>query len=302
MKRALYLIFALTIAAPAFAAPPSLEPGASQAATQRYLIGRQLYVDGDIAGAAREFESAILLHPNSPKLAFNLARCRERLGEFEAAVKWYSHYMSLDPTGDDLSDLIIGLELKIAQAQPVLLISTIPPGATLFVDDAVEPTANLSPTKVTLSAGSHVVRAVLEGYEPRAATLELRPGVEETVHLQLVAVNVEGPVLVQLERPNLAGPIAVGAAGILVTGAGLYFLGQAAQNSDDAARVGPAAATRAQVDGLEDDFDRNQRLGMIFTGVGLAALGGGLSWWLLQDSPAITAIPTTDGVVLQGQF
>ncbi len=77
----------------------SLEPGASQMAVKRYLIGRELYLQGNLEGAAAEFQGAFDIFPQSPKLAFNLARCHERMGHTSKAIDFYEKYLVLAPAG-----------------------------------------------------------------------------------------------------------------------------------------------------------------------------------------------------------
>ena len=79
-----------------------LEQGASPMSQQRYGIGRELYMQGNVAGAAAEFESAFDIFPRSAKLAFNIARCHERLGNNRKAVRFYQKYLELAPA--DASD------------------------------------------------------------------------------------------------------------------------------------------------------------------------------------------------------
>lgn len=77
----------------------SLEAGASQMAVKRYLIGRELYLQGNLEGAAAEFQSAFDIFPQSAKLAFNLARCHERMGNNAKAIGFYEKYLELAPAG-----------------------------------------------------------------------------------------------------------------------------------------------------------------------------------------------------------
>lgn len=97
-------LLALTVTlatAVAVAKPPSLEPGAPPLAEQRYQVGRELYAKDDIAGAAREFGTALALFPTSAKLAYNLARCEERLGRLGPAIEHYERYLELSPKAED---------------------------------------------------------------------------------------------------------------------------------------------------------------------------------------------------------
>ena len=75
----------------------SLEPGASEMAVKRYLIARELYLQGNLEGAASEFQGAFDIFPESAKLAFNLARCHERLGNNDRAIGFYEKYLERAP-------------------------------------------------------------------------------------------------------------------------------------------------------------------------------------------------------------
>ena len=73
-----------------------LGPTAPPMAAQRYEIGVRLYTDGRYADAAREFRVAQELMPDSPQLAFNIARCLERSGEVQSAYDAYGRYLELE--------------------------------------------------------------------------------------------------------------------------------------------------------------------------------------------------------------
>lgn len=94
--RALSLLLLL----PSMATAQGLGPDAPAAAQQRYDIGRQLYRDGDYAGAAREFKVALKLH-ETPRLAYNLARSLERSDEIHHAIEAYETYLRLAPGAED---------------------------------------------------------------------------------------------------------------------------------------------------------------------------------------------------------
>ena len=68
-------------------------------ANKRYLIGRELYLQGNLEGAAAEFQSAFDIAPQSARLAFNLARCHERMGHTREAIQFYEQYLHLAPPG-----------------------------------------------------------------------------------------------------------------------------------------------------------------------------------------------------------
>ncbi len=83
----------------------TLEVGASEMAIKRYLIGRELYLQGKLDAATNEFQSAYDIFPESAKLAFNLARCHERLGQPKKAIGFYEDYLRLNPAAPDAQDI-----------------------------------------------------------------------------------------------------------------------------------------------------------------------------------------------------
>ncbi len=89
----------------AHAAAPQLEAGAPDISEKRYLLGREHYLQGDLEAAAREFQGAYDVFPESAKLAFNLARCYERLAQDEQALRYYDRYLELAPEAEDHGDV-----------------------------------------------------------------------------------------------------------------------------------------------------------------------------------------------------
>lgn len=104
--------------APASAAPRELEPGAPPLATQRYRTGIEMYLRGDFAGAAREFKVAQAVAPDSPKLAYNLARSLERAGDVPGAVAAYRRYLEVAPQAADRADVERVLAVLEREASP----------------------------------------------------------------------------------------------------------------------------------------------------------------------------------------
>ena len=67
--------------------------------------GVDLYRKSQYAAAAQEFRVAQGLMPDSPKLAYNLARSLERAGEIDAAISAYDRYLTLAPDAADAADV-----------------------------------------------------------------------------------------------------------------------------------------------------------------------------------------------------
>jgi tetratricopeptide (TPR) repeat protein len=97
----------------------ALEPGAPAMATQRYVLGRVAYGQGQFAEALRELEVAYALFPTSVKLAYNLARTNERLEHWAEAARYYRRYLELAPAAPDHAEItaIISVMERRAEAQ-----------------------------------------------------------------------------------------------------------------------------------------------------------------------------------------
>ncbi|MCK6576159.1 PEGA domain-containing protein [Myxococcota bacterium] len=288
-------------AAPAAPAPapeaPQLEPGAPPLATQRYQNGRRLYAAGDLPGAAAEFRSALTLWPSSPKLAFNLARTLERQGELGEAVGLYRRYLELSPTADDratVSALATALEARVEAERPRFVISALPEGTEVFLDEVM---VGRAPLTVATTPGEHVIRFKAPGHQSVLRTLTAERGKTTPMAVQLEraapgretageasAEGATGP----RSDPAWRVPVAYAALGLGAVGLGLgaYFTAAAAETADEANGLGPGR--QARYDALDDRLS-GQKAGMgAGYGLGLVGLGAGLALLLWTPDAAPT--------------
>jgi tetratricopeptide (TPR) repeat protein len=75
-----------------------------KAAHQYYELGAQAYEKGDYAAALRAFEAAWAEAPN-PELQFNIARCHERMFQWDAAAEAYETYLKAKPDATDAYEM-----------------------------------------------------------------------------------------------------------------------------------------------------------------------------------------------------
>ena len=73
----------------------------SREAVTHYERGREHYQAGRYPEAAEELERAHALDPESPTLAYNLARVYELMNDFERAVFYYSRLIEMTPPSDE---------------------------------------------------------------------------------------------------------------------------------------------------------------------------------------------------------
>ncbi len=73
----------------------------SRAAVEHYERGRDHYQAGRYPEAAEELELAHQLDPESPTLAYNLARVYELMNDFERAAVYYARLVEMTPPSDE---------------------------------------------------------------------------------------------------------------------------------------------------------------------------------------------------------
>ena len=192
-----------------------LSDDAPPMARQRYEIGKRLYRQGKFAEAAVEFRTALSLHPKSARLAFNLARALERAGDLAGAAAQYEAYLRLAPTADDAGDVravLASLHGQLAERKPELVLTTIPAGASVWIDGA-SAVGGRTPIKVRLAPGKHTLRVELAGHEAALETGELFEGRRAAVALKLkpapgATTEPAATPTVEVEaEPEPSGPI-----------------------------------------------------------------------------------------------
>lgn len=109
-----------TASAPA-AEPPAEAPtdGPAELARQQALAAKAFYDAGNYAEAEEAFRAAYEAAP-TPALAYNIARCHERMSQWPDAVRWYETFLEIetDPKERaDVSDKLTLLRSRIDGAE-----------------------------------------------------------------------------------------------------------------------------------------------------------------------------------------
>lgn len=291
-----------------------LEPGAPETAQQRYLLARQMYLDGDLEGAAAEFRSALRLFPQSAKLAYNLARTSERLGLLDEAATHFRLYLELAPSADDrveVERLIADLDARIAAQQPEMLVSTTPAGAQVLVDDADAPVEGTTPLRLRLRPGAHILRFRLAGHREATRTVDLAADASRSLVVPLepdAAPAPEPAPVAAVETPAASAPSWLGwslvATGVAATATGAVFLGLAEGTISEIEDLGPSPADRMARADLEEDWEAQRLTGWVGLGVGAAVAGAGLAvlLWPADEAPAVQTGWTGDALYVRGTF
>jgi len=130
--------------------------------------------------AAHELVETHELSPK-PELLFNAGLCFERLGRCDEVARLFSKFLRARP------QLRVGdLQFRHDNARrcaPPLTFVTEPPGATVWIDDRPR---GITPLRVHVVRGGHVVRVLLDGYAPGEDAIVVEEGQPQTVSFELV--------------------------------------------------------------------------------------------------------------------
>lgn len=169
MTRMMIALAALVLLA---AAPAPAADDVTEARAQ-FEQGAQRFRAGKYREAIGRFEAAYRLKPHGA-LHFNVAQCREKLGEWPAALRSYQDYLREVPDARDRAAVraAIGkLEQRLAAAGvQALLVYTDPPGAVVRLDGKVR---GRTPFHTTLPPGVYRVALALDGFQPEEQDAEL---------------------------------------------------------------------------------------------------------------------------------
>lgn len=215
------LLFALALC-PTLALAGEGAPTESSTADAAYEAGVEHFKARHFKDAIREFNKAYRAHPH-PILVFNMARCFEELGNYDAAVDFYQKYLKINPEAVDkaqVEESIATLKLLAKkEARVQLQITSEPDGARLFLNGRE---VGMTPFKQAMPKGTHFISLEAEGFSRASAEIELT-GEPVSRHLKLVAIAPvkEAP---PARSDGLAwGLVAVGGA-MLVGGGAMGYM------------------------------------------------------------------------------
>jgi PEGA domain-containing protein len=172
---------------PATVSPPSAPvDNARERARAAYTAGQDAYTAGRFAAAEEHFALADALLP-AVQAKYWRAMSLDQLGNVPAALTAFERTLS-SPDKDQLgADKLAHAEARrqaLAATPAELVITTVPSGARVNVSgvDLSSPT----PLSLRLAPGRHIVRVVLDGYQPQQLELNVSAGEKLTPTLTLV--------------------------------------------------------------------------------------------------------------------
>jgi outer membrane receptor protein involved in Fe transport len=166
-------------------------------AEARFQQGASLYRDKRYQDALLEFFASHRLVPNR-NVVFNIARTYEALGRYDEAYRYYNEYLAAERDPGERRTA----EAKLVELAPrvaLLSVTTVPAGATVYIDRKDLGGRGETPLTLALPQGPHQVLVERAGHEPHAAQVELVVG--RAVPVTLALVPILGTVVVTSVPP-----------------------------------------------------------------------------------------------------
>jgi len=178
---------------PAAAGPAVAAEEASadvQKARALFEAAQQLFARRKYAAAVVKFEEAHALRPH-PSVLFNIARCREELGEVPAALRGYREYLRLTKAEDaELRRLVARLERKLRErGVQQLTVYAEPEAAQVAINGR---TLGATPATTELPAGEYELLVTVNGFQPERRHVNHQLGHAEDVFVVLTPLQLAG--------------------------------------------------------------------------------------------------------------
>jgi outer membrane receptor for ferrienterochelin and colicins len=152
-------------------------------AEARFRRGADLYRQARFDEALLEFFSSNRLAPNK-NVVFNIARSFEALGRYDEAYQYYDAYRVAEAAPRERDGATAKLN-ELAPRVALLVITSEPAGATIYVDRKDLGGHGETPATVSLAPGRHRILVEREGYEPAETEASVRRGARTAVALVL---------------------------------------------------------------------------------------------------------------------
>ncbi len=165
-----------------------------------------------------------------------------------------------------------------------------PPGLVIKLDDSVLPEAVWA-TSLDVDPGPHTVHAEATGLQPFDASFEMVQKQDKSIEVAFAAAPAPAAMDPAPARPSRVGPIVTIGVGTAIVIVGLGFGYSAISQRKEAC----GSSNLCEPSKL-DDARSAARLSNIVTGVGLAAVAGGVLWLVLK--PRGSSESHTGAVVL----
>jgi hypothetical protein len=211
MMRIWVVVFCLLMSFPCFAQPM----GDKREAIALIEQANEEFEAGEFSSALTKYRKAYRWAPDS-RLLYRIGLTYESMGNYQRAREHYELFVLQQPTheyGPRIKKKITTLRDQ-EKGQAFLTLDSTPAGATIFVGDEEE-AAGMTPSKLPIHPGTHVVRFVMDGYAPIQDEVEVGEGqdVRRSYDLakgeEVVADEVQDEVIVVQDIETPAAPAEV---------------------------------------------------------------------------------------------
>ncbi|MEZ4246792.1 MAG: PEGA domain-containing protein [Polyangiales bacterium] len=246
------LLWALLLTTTVTFAQPSRGP---TEAARLHEEGRVAYAAGDFERARERFEASLALQ-ESPTARLSLGLTAERLGDAAEAVRSLELYLASGAVIEDAAALRARID-RLRRTPVEVRVTSSPAGALVHVDGEADARA-VTPARLALTPGHHVLRLVAPGHAPRDHGIEVRlgdaPEVDATLDALPALLRVEGRGTVRIDDVVVGdapwlGEVAPGERNVHVAGARFVVHAHRGETSSVEATPAPTSSPRSSLEG-----------------------------------------------------
>ena len=265
---------------------PLWQPGAAEAELfkVRFEAGEKLFQAGDYGAAIWSFQAAEAMRV-TPEVAYDLAKCHEKLGDVAFMTLWYRQYLKRAPQASDALTVAerVGTVLAAAEAEGRGLLEVDARGATdITVQGRTFPEG---PAAIFLPPGEYSLEAKFPS-GPKRMVVQVRTGKTTTTAFEPLPPPlmdaVEGlPDSVLAQGPKGPGPKPLRVGSYVAFGAGVAALAAGTvlgvlSRVDGERLYADKTLTVSQADVLAEQANTQGAVANVLWGVGGAAAGAGI--------------------------
>jgi len=184
-------------AAVLIALPAAAQQSPREQAKAFFVEGRTRYAAGDFAEALEAFRQANTLAPH-PLMLFNIAQVYESMDDLPAAIEQYRQYLATGPDDAQAVKGKVGALQATLEGWPAVTVETMPPGASVRVGAAANPSRGESPLTLRLPPRGHTFHLSLAGHEDVQRPVQLEDGGRSTLTVAMVPIK---PILRVVTTP-----------------------------------------------------------------------------------------------------
>lgn len=264
----------------------NLEPAKAKELERKYKNDAdQAYARADYKETLIALQRAYLISKN-PRYIANQGLVLEKLGRYEEAIQALEYFLLTGPPPEKK----LAAQKVISNLKPEVKITTDPSKAKVLIDGQ-ELSGQVTPLTLNLIAGKHLLEIRLRGYETFKTNLFVEAGksISAQYSLQLDAramMEEERRIAEQIKSPELPpinsaqmSSLAVGAVSLGIGAVSLWASRDALIERDSARNSESWAVAQREAESFST-------LGYSAAGVGITALIGGVTWWLLSEPPS----------------